>query len=961
MTRTFLMISTVFFSIVTIISPRAQTSDSTILFSHRSGYYDSAFTLHLTANVPYTNILYTTDGSNPLSSPSADTAVYSTNIVIDPLVDTLRPATPAVLIRAIAMANDTAIGLPAAATYIFLDQVRVQSYPGDPWPDTDVKEQIIDYDMDQSVSLGATYGAQMDSVLLDIPTISVITDNKNLFSPSTGIYVNALGHGPQWERPCSVALINPDSTPGFFINAGLRIRGGWSRHPNFPKHAFRLFFRQEYGTAKLHFPLFDDEGVDEFDKVDLRCAQNYAWSNSGGKHNTFVREVFSRDMQHLMGHPYTRSRYYHLFLNGMYWGLYQTQERAEARYAASYFGGSHDDYDVIKVDTEDFIYLIEATDGTTASWKRLWEMSNKGFFSNKDYFALEGKNIVGKPVPGQEILVDIDNLIDYMLLIFYTGNYDAPVTQFAGNDKPNNFYAIYNRTDKSKGFVFLAHDSEHSMMVDQVNVGIGLQENRVNIASISGKNKMETYDFNLFNPQWLHYKLTANREYRIRFADRAEKYLSRHGLFTPERARGVFDARAAQIDLAIIGESARWGDAKKYTSYTKNNAWLPELNVLRNKFFPNRTNIVVNQLKQAGLYSKILSPDFLVADSLFYEEKYPNIHGLELTLQNPNGAGKIYYTLDGTDPRLTGGAPATDALTAADGEKLFFPQSAVLKARIWLNEDWSAVHELTLIGNQEDLSALKITELNYHPKDEINGVDTLQGTDLEFIEFKNTGPSALHLGGITLDSAVHYVFPDHVILPPGQFYVVASKPSAFYEKYGLVASGNFAGNLSNSGEVLIVKSPDGAELMHIHYDDNSPWPDKADGRGPSLAAIHTNPTGDPYLPAYWRPSIYAGGSPFRDDVIITSIEHAPELSAMAGMLVYPNPATKHITINIPDLAATSTLHIKLHHINGSIIYSETVKNNHSIDLESLHLTQGLYLITASSNGHFYTQKLSVTH
>ena len=36
------------------------------------------------------------------------------------------------------------------------------------------------------------------------------------------------------------------------------------------------------------------------------------------------------------------------YMNGMYWGIFMTQERAEGRFGASYFGGKSEDYDVIK-------------------------------------------------------------------------------------------------------------------------------------------------------------------------------------------------------------------------------------------------------------------------------------------------------------------------------------------------------------------------------------------------------------------------------------------------------------------------------------------------------------------------------------------------------------------------------------------------------------------------------------
>ncbi len=179
--------------------------------------------------------------------------------------------------------------------------------------------------MDGKIVYDSDYDDLIDDALLDIPSISIATDLKNLFDPAAGIYVNASGHGLNWEKECSVELINPDGSEGFNVNAGLRIRGGWSRHDDYPKHAFRLFFREEYGNDKLYFPLFGNEGVDQYDKIDLRCEENYAWSN-GSRNNSAVREVFSRDIQKDMGQPYTRSRYYHLYLNGMYWGLYQTQE-----------------------------------------------------------------------------------------------------------------------------------------------------------------------------------------------------------------------------------------------------------------------------------------------------------------------------------------------------------------------------------------------------------------------------------------------------------------------------------------------------------------------------------------------------------------------------------------------------------------------------------------------------------
>ena len=216
----------------------------------------------------------------------------------------------------------------------------------------------VDYGMDPNVVSNYTL-TQWRDALRQIPTLSVVTEMPNLFDATTGIYANASGHGELWERPASLELLDPtNAVPGRFQeNCGLRIRGGFSRNPQFVKHALRVFFRREYGAGKLQYPLFENEGAQEFETFDLRTSSNYAWSRESdvnqGKHDTMVREVFCRETLGVMGQPYRRSRYYHLYLNGQYWGVYETDERPEASYGEAYLGGSKTNYDVVKCGNRD--------------------------------------------------------------------------------------------------------------------------------------------------------------------------------------------------------------------------------------------------------------------------------------------------------------------------------------------------------------------------------------------------------------------------------------------------------------------------------------------------------------------------------------------------------------------------------------------------------------------------------
>ena len=915
-----------------------------IIFDHEAGFYDTPFDLYLaTAETGY-NILYTIDGSNPQTSATAIQGGSAVSIPVDPEDQDGRAATPVYIVRASLAAEGFAPSRPVTKSFIFTDKVLIQNHPGGDWPIASVNGQIIDLAMDPDVVNDPRYNARMEESLMEVPTISLVTDNVDMFNASSGIYVNAYAHGDQWERECSVELINPDHSPGFQVNAGVRIRGGASRTGDNPKHAFRLFFRKEYGPGKLLFPLFGDEGPAEFDKVDLRTEQNYSWSKDGDRHNTFLRDIFARDLQGEMGQPYTRGRYYHLYLNGMYWGLYQTEERPEANYAETYFGGDEEDYDVIKVTVEAWPYFNEATDGSMAPWQELWNRCGTGFTSNTDYFALEGKDQYGKPFKNTRVYVDIDNLIDYMLVIFYTGNVDAPVSAWHSNDMPNNYYAIFNRENKGRGFVFIAHDSEHSMFIDPIYVHNGINENRVTI----NDPVMSAAGVSSFQPQWLHEKLTKNPEYRMRFADRAYLQFAPGGALSPEKCIERFRARKQQIDMSVIAESARWGDSKTVIPRNKIDDWLPEVNDIENRFFPVRSQIVVTQLRAAGLYPSLEAPvikrngEALIGDVSFTVP-------LVITLLNPNLGGKIYFTKDGSDPRVIGGTLSPTAVSAENNSPVTISATTMIKARIFDGQTWSAIKEISFSSVNEDYSALKVTEVHYHPADVINGTDTVFGTDLEFIELKNTGNNAMNISGVTIDSAVYHNVPEGSLLPPKGFYVAASKPAKFHEYYGINPSGNYKGNLSNAGEYVLINDKSSRKILAFTYSDDYPWPTGADGDGYSLVATGSIPTGDPNDYRYWKSSIKIGGSPFADDGTPTSVGPVPDSPDHKGLRLYPNPASDVLNIHVDD-PISGNITLKLTDLHGKTVLVMYVENNSEISLSEAALSSGVYIVTAENRG-----------
>jgi len=933
-------------------TPPPSTDTLKVVFSQPNGFYTDPFDLKLDVPDQAYSILYTIDGSNPQSSPTVRNGGKSKTITINPLSVTGRDKTPCYIVRASLKKEGEVATFPLTQTYIFLDQVINQSEPGGNWPATGrVNGQVIDLVMDHKVTDDPRYSGQMKEAFLDIPSISVVTDLPNLFDPATGIYVNAQGHGDEWERFSSAELINPDGTPGFNINAGLRIRGGYSRHSGYPKHAFRLFFREEYGAAKLKYPLFEDEGVDEFDKIDLRCEQNYAWSHPGDDKNrhTAVREVVSRDIQGKMGQPYTRSRYYHLYLNGMYWGLFQTQERSEARWAESYLGGSNEDYDVIKVNG-DYSYNLEATDGNLESWQKVYNLIQAGFSTNAAYFNLEGKDALGNPKKGGEVFVDIDNLIDYMQIIFYTGNFDAPISAFSRNTNPNNFYAIDRRDDKSSGFIFLAHDAEHTMMIEGQGPGIGLYENRV---PVSGNQN----DFLKSQPQLLHFKLAENKEYRQRFADRAYKNFYNNGVFVPANLQTRFQNRAAEINKAIISESARWGDFTTGDNqpYTWEN-WDREIKDIYARFIPQRTQIVIDQFKVAKLMVDFKPPTYTKDNVLLKDEVYSITGSYKVTLSSVTG--QIFYTLDGSDPRKIGGTQNTTAKEIKTGGILDLSGTAIINSRVRLGSDWSALATVKFINSNEDYSHLKITELHYNPTDSIVVAnppamnDTVSGKSFEFIELKNTGTQPISLNGLNFAAGIDYQFKANEVLAPNQFYVIASKPKWFYERHWMIPTGNFEKNFSNTGEQVIISNAGGASIIDFQYYNTAPWATAPDGTGNSLTSGKENPSGNPNDYTYWAASSVYDGTPFADDLgVIDTIIDPSEKDNL--VTIYPNPTQALLNVKVKD--SNAEVQVEIYSLTGTRVYNSILTGSNVIDLRQLQINSGIYLVNTK-----YDQKIAVS-
>jgi hypothetical protein len=232
-------------------------------------------------------------------------------------------------------------------------------------------------------------------------------------------------------------------------------------------------------------------------------------------------------------------------------------------------------------------------------------------------------------------------------------------------------------------------------------------------------------------------------------------------------------------------------------------------------------------------------------------------------------AGTICYTLDGSDPRAAGGGIAPNAMTTLP---ITINGAVRVFARAKNGTAWSAPTSASYVAGADpaNVANLAITEIQYHPAGESGLANP---DDLEFVELQNFGAQPVSLLGVrfarVLSAGIDFDFSNGsvLVLAPGARVLVVKNRAAFEAHYGtgLPIAGEFEGNLANPGDTLTLLDAAGATLRSFAYADIAPWPTGADGDGYSL--VLAAPSADPTVPANWRTSVAAGGSPGGSDSV----------------------------------------------------------------------------------------------
>lgn len=786
---------------------------SPVQFSAGRGFYHAPFTVFLTADTPGATIRYTTDGSEPSETNGS---IYDEPIAVNTTT----------VLRAAAFRPSFLPSTIATQSYVFLADVLAQpatpaGFPAswgaqlstDASGQTGVTPVSADYELDPAVVNEARYQDTLPEGLKALPVMSVVMAGQSFFD----LHTHPADGKAEWEYPVSIELLYPGGDqPGFQANAGIRLQEEAEQGEFDPKRAFRLLFKHEYGPTKLEYPVFPNSPVDEFDTLVLQ-------PGTLSEPTAYTRDTWLHDAQIAMSGLGPSSSFVHLYLNGLYWGVYRLAERPDTSYMAAYLGGEKEDWFVA---TPDGPFNKEENSGID----RLDYLFTTLTFAEQFEAGPERSDDLASKYAEVASYFDPVEFSDTMILKWYIQLLGWP---------ENSWYAAINRTDSvGRGKLLLWPEVDNS--ASPISTPIAAEQ-------------PSSSQFGLVDS--LFQTLLENPDFRMQVADRLYKHLSNEGALADASAQTRWLKLSQTLNYAMIAEAARWGDAAP-GSPLSHDAWREANKAVFNQMDGQAAKVIA-WAREAGYYPQIDPP-------LFSQEGGLVKSGFSLSMSLPDKSleeGTIYYTTDGSDPRL----PVTGAVgpTAQVYQgPVLLSGSAQVKARVLLDQPsasaapvWSALHEAGFSVVQEG-QPLRLTEIMYNPA---------EGDDYEFIELKNVSSSAADLSNVSIDEGINFSFPSNTPpLAPGNTLILVSNPAAFAELYpGVPIGGVYDGHLSNKGEKILMTDAQGEPLIEVTYDDANGWPVSADGRGDSLVLVE--PDGDPNNPQNWRASTDVNGSPGGDE------------------------------------------------------------------------------------------------
>jgi autotransporter-associated beta strand protein len=602
------------------------------VFSHLGGFHSASFPLQLSSPDPSATIRYTTNGSIPTETNG-----------------TLYNAPPTIAANTVIRARCFRPGLVPSETvthtYLIAQSAARQSLPA------------LCLTGDTGTTLygpNASGGPANGEGIMAIKGGGYISDQWNNLGDMSAFNM-PLQNGRHAERPAGFEYYPPGALP-LRTEVGLRLSGSNHARPRYlltaaptarfsptdfrHKPSFNFFFRGELGESPQNYAFFPESRVALFGDMRLRAGKNDV-------SNPFIKDELMRRIYTGTGQEGSRGTFVSVYMNGVWKGYYNLCEHLRETFMQQHHT-SEALWDVVQVGS--------FASGDSVHW-------------NSTFAFLRTNNLsVAANYVKAQTFVDVDNIADYVMLNAYAAMWDWP---------NNNWVAARERSTQGR-WRFYMWDAEgcfgadsrspatyDSFIGDRNGDGVGGDSGTaaIDIGDTSAVNAGTTKDIRV-----VYSRLRSSPEFKLRFADRAQRHLFHGGCLTRESIQANYFMLRDLIN-PIMRETV---NAYMNESFYSN--WIAT-DTRRTEFF--------RQLRQHGLWPTTLAPEF-------------SQHGGEIAtntwiaITNPNASGTLYWTTNGTDPRALGGAATGTPYTAP----IRFPASGTLKARVLsTGGEWSPLQE----------------------------------------------------------------------------------------------------------------------------------------------------------------------------------------------------------------------------------------------------------------------------
>jgi hypothetical protein len=407
-------------------------------------------------------------------------------------------------------------------------------------------------------------------------------------------YNNMLGEGMNYERPLSMEYFRPNGSDDFQEDCGLRVQGSaWIRPRYTPPSVTGIWSGEGKISLRLYFRSLYGESKFRHSVLEKfpevdEIDTIVLRAGHNDRENPFVKDEMIRRLQYQMGHNASRGTFVNLYINGSYKGFFNLCEKIDEGFCQEWFN-SDKEWDVVGW-VQPGSYL-EVKDGDAVAFNAFINYANTNNLTDPLRYAQIERQM------------DMTAYVDYIILQCWAANSDWP---------QNNWVATAERSEQRK-WRFFVWDAEWAM------------------ASNSNPDRFARLSTDSSSLSVLFRALKVNGDFKILFTDRLQKhFLNEGGVLTNPNTIALFNELAGEVQSVI-------SPIDTYVTST---------------FIPTREPVFSSQCIREGLFSFAAPGVFLNASEIKNGKEYA-LENSSITMQNAAGvSGDIYFTLDGTDPRL---------------------------------------------------------------------------------------------------------------------------------------------------------------------------------------------------------------------------------------------------------------------------------------------------------------------